>query len=216
MIPVIQGSLTTSNYSGMESVQLINLPAGINSGELLLIMVMIDRDRAPPSGLSGYTNLNYFKGDPGGGLYYKIATGSETNPTATYTSGCNVTYVTARISNFDPAQAPSASGTTTGTSTAPNSNNIVLTWGPADALVFSFFSTFNNTGVTISSQPSTYTGPTPSSGVGSVAYKGLLNISSEDPGAFTISPSISWRAFTIAVKGAVASLARNYGSTIYG
>lgn len=216
MIPVIQGSLTTTSYTGMETNQLINLPSGINSGELLLIFVMIDRNRGAPTGLSAYTNLNYYAGDPGGGLYYKIATGSETNPTATYSVGCNVTYVTARVSNFDTAQAPSASGTTTGTSTAPNSNNIVPAWGPADALVFSFFSTLNNTGVTTSSQPSTYTGPTPSSGIGSVAYKGFLNISSEDPGAFTISPSISWRAFTIAVKGAAASLARNYGSTIYG
>lgn len=216
MIPIIQGSLTTTNYSGGETSQLINLPAGINSGELLLIFALVDRNRGAPTGLSAYTNLNYYAGDPGGGVFYKIATGSEPNPTATYSSGCNATYVTARVSNFDTGQNPVTSGTTTGTSTAPDSNNIVLVWGPADALVFSLFSTYDNTGVTISSQPSTYTGPTPNSGIGAISYKGFLNISSENPGAFTISPSILWRAVTVAVKGANASLAKNYGSTIYG
>ena len=217
--PSINGTITTTVFSGLETVQNVNLPSGIVAGEMLMIFGLVDRQRTLPTGLvsGGYLQVVFNFNDPEFFCYYKIASGSEGSTISlTYAAGCNATYATVRISNFDSGEFPETSTSSAGSSVNPNSNAITPSWGAADMLVFSFFSCLNTAAETISAQPSGYSVPYPTLGTGAVSYRAVSG-ASEDPGSFTISPSISWRACTVAVKGgAVLNLARNYGSTIYG
>ncbi len=197
-IIAIAGSVASTNISGVATSHPINMPSGITAGELLILCMMLDRDRSAPSGLSGWTQLFWANGDPGLGLYYKTAAGGETL-TLTYSPGLSASYAVLRIANWQGT--PETTTSATGSSANPDSGSISPSWGTASASFFiSMHSLFNTSSITTTAAPTNYTGPFPSSaGSGAMAYR-VLTASSENPGAATISSSNGWAARTIAIR----------------
>lgn len=93
----------------------------------------------------------------------------------------------------------------TGTSTAPNSTTLTTTFGAVDQLFMSIGAYFNSG--SLSSGPSGYSGASVTNSNNTGTQKILsawkLNIAddSDDPGAWTMSASQQWRAYTMAIKG---------------
>ena len=115
-----QTTTATSGGSGAATFT-VNLPSGVTAGELLVVAATgfnMDNSSAAPSGwtrVSGYPNASSYYG----GLFYKIADGSETTcALAVSTPGsAAMVAVAVRITGADPTTPIEASGTNNGNTT---------------------------------------------------------------------------------------------------
>lgn len=195
----LAGTIATTIFTDTSSSHALNMPSGITAGEFLGICMMMDRSRSPSSGLTGWTQLFLDTGsDPCLGFYYKTAAGGET-VTIGYAAGLNCSYAVFRLTNWQGT--PEAATATTGSSANPNSGSVSPSWGTGSAsFLISMFSVNVSTTTTVSANPTNYTGAFPSgAGSGQMAYR-IATVSSEDPDAFTINASGSWRARTVAIR----------------
>ncbi len=206
--PVITGGATplavaaSNNGSGAAAnTHTINLPSGIISGNLLLMLFTTFDGRAftPPS---GWTTIFSQSNTVTLSAAYKVADGSEgaTTTCTTASTGSRSAHVTLRITGY---QATPQSATATGSSTGPNPPSLSPSWGTASETLF--IAGFGNRATSAPSGiPANYadllSGVNGSGPVAALATR-IATLSSDDPGAFT-SESSSWVAGTIAVRAA--------------
>lgn len=204
----VKGTSSGSSSSGSTG-HTVTLPNGIVAGELLIVILGVNRGDGISWGGTGFTE--FFDVAKGGicelAFAYKKATGSETTISVT-TGDENAAWTCYRIANAeDPAtQAPEASTGATGTSNTPNPDSITPTGGEKDYLFLAAH--VNDDGRTTSVFPSGYSNGLSiessegANDCGVASAERLLTASSENPGTFTISSSDDWVAATIAIHPA--------------
>jgi len=214
--PTVAATNTSGQSSNVTS-HTVNLPTGINAGDLLIVFFACDGDSTVtwPTG-NGWASIFHQTNSVTLDVGYKIADGTEG---ATITVGTGASeqsaHISYRITGHNSAQAPQVSTGATGTSASPNPNSLTPTGGAKDYLWIAVEG--NDDGRdTASAYPSNYTnGQTnpagTTSGVNVAVARRQLNASSEDPGTFTI-PSEEWVACTVAVHPAVPDLSWATGS----
>ena len=181
----------------------VNLPDGIQSGDLLLVFFAAD----------GYPTITF----PGGwtqlfqtanssyvafGAWYRIADGEEgatiTVETSTWEMSAHTSY---RITGY--SGTPEAGISATSNSSWPDPPSLTPTWGAEDTLWFACEG--NDHQYSVSSYPTNYADgrndiASPSTGCGVGTCRRELNAVSENPGTFTIAASEQWVANIIAIQ----------------
>ncbi len=198
--PVIK-SRSRGSSRGDATSHTINLPSGVLSGDLLMVVFSVDAQPDITISGSGWSMLAEDDriGLAKGGVYYKVADGNDALTLSTSASE-DSTHLSFRIAN---AGTPTAASTT-GTSATINPPSLdtgsvaKYLWIAAAAI---------DQGVVVGGVtdfPTNYTdflylsSPFIASGAGVTAATRHLEAQTEDPGAFT-NYSEDWVAFTIAV-----------------
>jgi ribosomal protein S19 len=196
-----------TNGSTAATNKVCNLPTGISSGDLL-ILILRSAASDTHSTPSGWTALALNDGadaaDDITSVFYRVASGTEgSTVTVNGTASVKFAAVCWRITG---GGTPQLSSIATGSSTAPNSPSFTPSGGAQDYLWVSLIG-FAGTG-SVSSGPASYLNVTSAnSGFGSTTASNCrvagatrqLNAATEDPGAWTISASAAWSAWTLAV-----------------
>lgn len=189
-----------------------------SAGDLVVLVVANHAATVSPSGYSGWTlyggaYYSYNIAFPRLNVFYKVATGSEGTGSVgiSYNGATYFSWAILNLSNQSPvATALSAYSSSSG-STSPDppasvdfssssSDGIVIAAAVGDGNVQSF-----------SAVPSGYTevysgtaGPSTPGNTGlsfSCAYKLITNALNDNPGAFTLSGSVSWAALSWSFEG---------------
>lgn len=198
-------SVTATTTSGVTSHQ-INMPATVDEGDLLVVLVVNSSSNinSHPAGWS------LLRDDTLTPIYIKRAAGTEGGGSITVGTSVlsNMAAQVYRITDWrdsgtllnDVELSPAA-----GSSINPNPPSLNPTnWGLEDTLWLVFIAWLSSD--IISVYPTNYTNgvATNASGARMVSAYRKLGASSEDPGVATLTNSTSWRAFTIAVRPAIA------------
>lgn len=184
----------------------VNLPAGIQAGDLLLVFFVCDApatvDITFPEGWTLVIERVTFP-QCKTTCYKRIADGGE---------GATITVTTsvAEKSAHTSYRIISTTGTTqgisrSGTDDSPDPPNLIPVWGAKDTLWFA--ATGYDYNRTITSYPTNYTDgrndiADSTTGCGMGTARRELNAASEDPGVFTLSAADGWGAFTVGIEPA--------------
>lgn len=215
---------TTTIISTSGTAHSINMPATVNSGDLLIMFVGADNGLAPtfttPTGWSIQCALTAQGGSALSIVYVKSAAGTEGGGTVGVTTSANTDMVANvfRVLGWGGTLGTDVvSGTpATASSTAPNPPSASWSWGSLDVLAFAAFGYSKGTTVTVSADPTNYTGETntwdSTNGAGIVTTQRALTAaaSPEDPAAYTCTTT-SWVANTVVVKQAVTTSVASWG-----
>jgi hypothetical protein len=229
--PALAGSAATTTSAGVTSPMTLNLPASIAAGDLLVCQIARrggSQTYTFPAGwvqVSGAASLENAQGQFD--LFYKIADGTEgaTISVSSTVAGSNrMTCWIARFTGADNAGTPVAAAAAEGSATDANPDppNFAPGLGARDFLWFAV-QISESTAQSVTAYPTNYTGNQTSLNGALASTTGMrhsfasraLNASSEDPGTFTMTASIIWKAKTFAIiPPASATTARNFGSII--
>lgn len=198
--PQVQSITETTTASA--TVHNISMPATVNAGDLLLIVVMAG-STVINSHPSGWTKLRDSTQTP---VYLKNAVGDEDGTTISVgtSSSTSMAFQVYRITGwYDSGTILNdvELATTTGSSTSPNPPSLNPTnWGAEDTLWIAC--AVWAAGFSVTGYPSSYTdGLGTSSAGGRVATaRRENNTASEDPGTFSIETSVGWRVHTIGIR----------------
>lgn len=206
-----------TNFAANVTTHVLNIPAGIVAGELLLILFNKDGSgtasvTTPASGwntlidVTGSGSVNRLYG------FYRIATGSE-GSTITVTTGSERTaYVSFKIAGWHGVTLPEFAPQT---GSSPNPPLLTLAgWGAEDTLWIACSAIDGP--VTYTGYPATYpdnriahsSGSSETAPI-SVATRNL-NAASDDPGAFSINTARNGATVTIAVRPGSSGLGSSY------
>lgn len=219
--PVVETTNETA-VSTAGTSHVVNLPASIAAGDLLLLVLGKGSTAATINAHADWTELLDENAATGFYIAYRWATGSE-GATTTLTSSANTRSATIayRISGAEnPATQPPEIGTTaTGSSTTPDPPSVTPTGGAKDYLWLAALTRGGEEAdddTWVSAAPSGFTGllqkacgtvGTNLAGMVATAQR-AENAASKDPATFTIATG-AWRAQTIAVhppSGVVADI----------
>lgn len=197
---------TNSAVHAASSPFVVNLPASLVSGQLLMFAVTAV-ENGPTATPSGFTQLLAATGSSQITLYifYKTSNGSEGSTVNVTTNGVR-TGASYSWTVTDWQGTPEMQSTSHGTSATPDPASLTPSWGSDDILVLPILGIWGTQ--TISSYPTNYM-----NGLDSYQSSGLSNrvawcrraltASSEDPGVFTLSSTVnSHRTATVAIRGA--------------
>ena len=198
----------TSTDNANDTTQTVTLPAGISSGDLLIILMVWNNSTATTTVPTGWTRLvadtalDASQGAIGG--FYRQADGGEGASVDVTTSGNTRSGAASyRITGHEnPAtQAPEVSSITVATSTNPDPPSITPTGGSKDYLFLACMGQDGNP--TPTGSPANYSNELAVNVFsGTVSLRSMerqLAASSEDPGNWTIAISNEWAAWTIAI-----------------
>lgn len=180
----------------------VNLPAGINAGDLLLVF-FASEDAVTitfPGGWtqlfqSTYENVTF-------GCWYRIANGGEGATINVTTSTAQMTAHTSyRITGY--SGTPEAGTAVTGNTQYPDPPSLTPTWGAKDTLWFAAVGNENK--YTTTGYPTNYTNSRKDfandyAGCGVSTARRELNTISEDPGSFVLQYSLDTVTNTVAVQ----------------
>jgi hypothetical protein len=204
--PVVEGS-SVNGPGGNGTAHDVAMPAGVVSGELLLVFQSVDGSGAVSIVTSGWTARQQLTIDGAGvfGVYSKTSDGTETTfqtSTAASESGSGIAL---RISGWSALEVDvGTTATGTGTSSDMDPPSFSPTGGSADYLWIAACGWDQAVGV-VGTFPTGYTGgldsadgaTTASAGV-AVSFK-TATAASEDPDATIINDNEQWRALVVAV-----------------
>jgi hypothetical protein len=204
--PEITGAIGSG--TGFGSSPGASLPAGVQIGELLLVLFVADRNRTftwPAGWIELDDKMN--GANSSATIGYKVANGTESTLVSISANAATSTVSTALRIRGNYITPPNRSTVVNGTSNTPNSGSVSLPIGSLGFYI-SIIAGRANSGTTITSPPSGYTIPIGGSlinpvGGGSfcaVAFK-ISSVSPEDPGSWTLSSNSApaWLAWTIAI-----------------
>lgn len=207
--PVFESKATSVSSSSL-TTHTIDTPAGVVSGDLLIAFIALENETGSPqfsSWSDGFTEIKD-KTTGGGagasvGVAYKVSDGTEgANITVDSVDAERAAHAMYRYSNFDPAIAPEISAGASGLSAAPDPDSLTPAGGAKD-YKFMVFCAFEKDDETITGFPTNYGSNQTNHSMFSGATIGIadrdLNAASEDPGAFSMSGSKEWQAFTLAI-----------------
>lgn len=181
---------------------IINLPASISAGDLLLLFISNNSANTPitPSGWTSLLNTGN-----GVSAFYKYASGSEGATVSVGSggirSGAAVCY---RITGTDGSTAPALSATAiTPASATFDPPSLTPSWGSDDTLWLAISAEVGGSH-TVSAGPTGYTLQNNQVGTGSSsaihAYARTNAAASEDPSAFTLSGTALGSAITVGIR----------------
>ena len=214
--PVVQAD-NTSVQNAISGSHTVSLPAGIVSGDLLIVIFGIPLDRVItfPAGWTqtiNHLSLSLIRQ----AIFFRVADGTEgasiTVTVSTSPSAIRSSHNSYRITGHeDPAtQAPQANGAdSNGTLSDPDPPNLIPDGGAKNYLWLASETVNDNTG--INNDPPSYTNRLLArvTGVSTASVRRALNASSENPGIFDLPSSEQWVAITLAIHpapGATAAL----------
>lgn len=195
---------TNSGTTAGAATHVINMPAGIQAGDLLLLFFGTDSSNSI-SNWDGFTELgsesngtaNFFA------IGYKIAVGSDTctlTVTDTNEPGAHVIY---RISGHDSGQIPELSTVAEAATNTPNPTGVTPTGGAKDYLWILAAGWDRDRSISAWNANFTLNRLFESSGGSGGTCVGVSarkeNVDSKDPGSMTISSADTWIAWTVAV-----------------
>jgi len=209
--PIVEATAESSTNTAGTS-HIVNLPANIKPGDILLVFMALGSTAATINALAGWSEVVDAGVANGTVILCRTADGTE-GATVTFTSSANTrdATITYRISNaMDVAdQLPQISTVATGTSTGPDPG----TCTPTGSKEYLWIAQFSNAGeeadddTWANTAPSGYSGLLQKAcgiagsnlgGMCATAHRSIFG-SSENPGAFNQDASLAWRAFTVAV-----------------
>lgn len=205
--PSVAATSQGSQNSSTETSQVLNLPSGIASGNLLVMFLTSDGNPSM-SWPAGWTSVYGLSRGTAvrQECRYRIADGTEGSTiTVTTSVGEKTTHVCYRVTDWHGTAAPDGAAAS-GNDNSPNPPNLTPSWGAADTLWFA--AEGNDTQDTISSVPTNYTnevteqGSGGSTGAGTSTARRVLNAASENPGVFTKGTADDWVAATVAIRPA--------------
>jgi hypothetical protein len=210
MFPTLVNTAVT-NGTATATLQVINLPASIRNGDLLLAIVRnaVASTYTWPAGWTELIDASDDGDDDENTIGWRVSDGTDS---ATFTVTATVTgkfagYV-AQIRGAR-AVAPTLSTVATGTTAAnPDATSVTATGGARDYLYGSVFGMGGEPTVPVTTYPTNYSlgNNTANSGVAGTAATNCivagawrqLNAASDDPGAFTVSGTKgNWSAWAI-------------------
>lgn len=207
--PVVQG-VATSTRSSNATTTVVTFDAAASAGDLILVFHGSDSGAGANTYPAGWVELVDAAGSGfQASIAYLIATGGETSVTVTHTSE-RANAIAVRISGWHGTTAPEVSTAATGSSTQPNPGSLTPSWGADDTLwIAAAFADDSATPFPITAWPTNYAsnqtqGSTAASAADVAIATRNLNAASEDPGAFTMTATETWSAYTVAVRPAAA------------
>jgi len=218
--PVVEAANESTKTATTGTTHTVNLPTGIQAGDLLLVLINKGRATAAWSfnALAGWTELLDEAVAGGGYVAYRWADGTEGATIGLTGAADRSAHITYRVSGAEnPAtQAPEISAVATGTSNAPNPNSLSPTGGAKDYLWLTFFGTttseeadddtWTNNAATNYGSLLQKTSGTGGTNVGACVASSVRtnNAASEDAvwPAASLDASLGWRAYTIAIHPA--------------
>ena len=201
----------TINGTAVNSTShIINTPASIMSGDLLIAFITLQNLTSPATQFTavtdGFTKIkDKTTGGVSGasmGVFYKISDGTEgSDITVTSVDSERSVQAMYRISNFEPTIAPEINAGASGLSTSPDPASLSPAGGAKDYMFLALCGWPDNVNV-LTGFPTGYgnstTGGQASGGSLGIATKNV-NAASEDPATFSIAGAEEWQAFTLAV-----------------
>lgn len=206
--PTVEAT-NTSTMNVQSQNHIVSLPAGINAGDLLIVLfggyIGGGGGDTITSWSAGWTQLAQgSNANEIAGAAYRIADGGE-GATITVTTGTNnvwSAHQTFRISGY--SGTPEISAAASGNSANPNSASLSPSWGAAPNLWFSFFGGGTNAARTVNSYPTNYASGVLTRSTAGFAHtasaRRSYNAASDDPGQYVLDNALQWRAWTIAVR----------------
>ena len=202
------------------------MATGVSSGNLLLLFAVAvnpSNEDTTFSGLTGWTQLCTANeasttSSASGEVYYKFASGSETNFTFTASASIEAAVRIWRITGAHATTPPECTANTF-TGDVANSGSLTASWGSDDNLWFSVFGKYNCND-TISAYPTNYTDNQYDGGCsdGDPPHFGTSSrnnaTATENPGAYSMDVG-QGVAFTIGVRPAAVSTRRPIGAIIF-
>lgn len=204
-------SITSSTFATAGTSHSVNLPATINSGDLL-ILFWCNRSSPTVTGPSGWT-LKY-AGDTSGNFgrgetFLRVADGTEGSTVTVSLSGtgreaCAQVW---RISGWEGTLASVETGTlVTASNSNPNPPSVTASWGAEDNLFIAAIHGADDD-ATASSGPTNYTNVTNTvsgggnnSGASVITARRNLNGATDDPGTFTLTQNETHIVQTLVIR----------------
>jgi hypothetical protein len=187
------------------------IPVGTGANDLLLFHSTLSGTPTITGGMTGWTQLSRTSSstDITGEIWWKIATGSESNFVYTTSASEQSTTRIFRITGWHGTSAPEVTGVS-GNSAMPDCPSLSVSWGSESNRWLCVFSR-NRGDALVTAYPANYdddqfndsTG-TGSGTVQSAAASRGLNAETQDPGAYSSDDVHRWAAFTIAVRPGTA------------
>jgi len=199
-----------------------------NAGDLCIAFIGLSDTAQAITTTESFTNLTNASGTFH--IIYKILAGTEgTSTTVTVPSSTKAAVLayTINTGTFLTTQAPQFSTVATGTDQSPNPASLTPTGGAKDYFWIAAFrqngeEADDDTWVTaVPTTPGTFTNliqktsgtvstATTNGSIASAEYTSTA--SSMDPGAFTVAQNLAWRAYTVAVHPANATIAASFAA----
>lgn len=200
---------SASITSALSYNHVVTLPTATSGRLLLLVFGGLSSGGPLISWPAGWTQLaKYDGGNSVAGIAYRIADGAENatvNVTTTVTSrSAHQVYEIAGFTGI-----PQVSARAGATSANPDSPALNVTWGAGDTTLYlSCFGGSSSSNITSTPDGYGFGNVTGVSGYASsgIAYNGTVSGPSEDPGAWALSSSVSWSAWTVGIRGSDSSL----------
>jgi len=218
-------SITETQFSSATTAHLVNMPASVSAGDLLMIL-FANNTAATITNPSGWTqkwNFTPAGNNVTGACFVKVAAGTEGGTTVDVVTSSAKTAAAQvyRIDNWHGSLSDIEVGTLVesgGLGTTPNPPSLTASWGSKDNLWIAA-TQYGEDDVLVSAYPANYgTGTDTVSGAGSNAGCSVgsaqrdLTTATEDPGTFTLAAPEEWIANTIVVR----PLATGWAHKIYG
>lgn len=209
VFPSVAATETTNITSS--SAKAVALPAGIASGDRLVVVAMAANASGTPPTVntpSGWESLAdaTFSQDTSASaalrVLTKVADGGEGSSVSSVGTSDSTRFAAVAL-RITSSEDVGISSEASGTSGAPNPASLSPAWGAAKTLWLAIGASFNS----ITSAPTNYSdyvevdqgGPLRANVA--VATR-QLEASSDDPGSFSGSSSAGWRAYTVAIEPA--------------
>jgi hypothetical protein len=195
------------NSGADQTAHVLTLPTNIVSGDLLLMFFAVDGTDAGDLPAGWTREFNTSGNTRQFTLYRRTSDGGEGSTITVNTASAEGSaYTGYRISDWNALEKTTD---LTGTnSSSPNSPSLTPTWGAKDTLWLSACG-YDPGNRSISTYPASYINGrndrwSNGNGVGVGSATRLLNATSDDPGAFTLSANAPWFAATIAIEPSAA------------
>lgn len=221
MASPVDAARISSNISTAADPVNVNLPSGISSGHLLIMLTRVP-NATNVTTPSGWTALVSNSADGSGDktcIFYRKADGSETSPLSVDLSAASrMAAICWRITGAeDPAtQAPELSTQAQANSDTPDPTTVTPTGGSKDYLFLWLGGWQGEQTSPPTGNPSGYSNPQGAdTGIAGASGNNCrvagaskqATASSEDPGSWTISVADDWRAYAMAIHpGAAVSV----------
>ena len=209
--------VATANYSeetADTTTHDVLVPASIGAGDLLMLFTALDGDTVAQPAVTGWTNIFFANGTGGLGLstaiWYKFASGSETNFTYTSDVSERSSNRTWRVTGAHASSPPEvAAGGPSGFVASFNFTTVTPSWGAADNLFVVFLSASSASSFSVNTYPTNFTdnqfvdisGLT-AADAGLVLATQNLNASSHNPDSMVMSASVSGLGKTLVIRPA--------------
>lgn len=212
--PVVAGSALSGDSTNV-TAHVVDLPASIAAGDLVIVYVALDSGALSATIPSPWVEI---KDEAGTGFVayvaYLIASGGETSVTVTSAAAEHGNHIALRITGWHGTTPPEITTAVTGSSTTPDPPSITASWGSADNLFIAVLFSDQGTGSApfpVTAWPTNYgndhieNAVDTSAAVVAVATRALTG-ATDDPGTFTMTSTETWSAYSMVVRpGAGAS-----------